>query len=528
MEYAATGANSGTITSIAHDPAPAASRRWRSLWRLHFYSGMFAMPFITFMAITGLVILYTQPIQSLLSGDRYNVARREATMPYEVQAQAAQVVYPKATLSGVVTPRNATTASIFSVDDGSKSGEAVFVNPYTAEVLGTEKPGSGIVGLANRLHGYLNLNSVKVSLPSVGALFDGGKVMRPYVVTDMLIEVLGVWTLVLAMSGLYLWWPRRSTAKAAAVVRTGPDGSVVATVAPYPGPGRRLYGVRLNKTGRAKWRDLHGFSGVLLFGIIGLTIISGLAWSAYWGPNFSALANKITPNTWTDAPTSAIGKVGDLDVLGNQIPWNTGDRPIPASYATKTDGSLPAPLGLNAIADKAKAGGMKPGFKINFPKNTIDEKTKAATYGSFTISNSWPRKTNEGRDIYLDQFSGHTLAEQTGWGYGSVSYGLDTLVSTHMGTQLGIFSRIMMTALCVLSIWSVISALVMYTKRRRPGTAGLPRRPVDVKLTRRIGITAIVMAVVFPLWGICAALILSLDRFVIRRHNRLRAVFGQR
>ena len=42
-----------------------------------------------------------------------------------------------------------------------------------------------------------------------------------------------------------------------------------------------------------------------------------------------------------------------------------------------------------------------------------------------------------------------------------------------MGTQFGLFTRILMTLLCVLAIWSVISALVMFWKRRRPGTAGL-------------------------------------------------------
>jgi uncharacterized iron-regulated membrane protein len=41
------------------------SHRWRSLWRIHLYAGVFAMPFIVLMAFTGLVILYTQPLQDL-------------------------------------------------------------------------------------------------------------------------------------------------------------------------------------------------------------------------------------------------------------------------------------------------------------------------------------------------------------------------------------------------------------------------------------------------------------------------------
>ena len=45
------------------------SSRWRSLWRLHFYGGIFSMPFILLMAITGLVILYSQPIHDLMQGN---------------------------------------------------------------------------------------------------------------------------------------------------------------------------------------------------------------------------------------------------------------------------------------------------------------------------------------------------------------------------------------------------------------------------------------------------------------------------
>jgi uncharacterized iron-regulated membrane protein len=490
------------------------SRRWRSVWRLHFYSGMFAMPFVVFMALSGLVILYTQPLQSLTAGHLYNVGRGESVVAYELQARAAQNAFPKATLTGIVTPASSTSSSIVSVDDGSKAGQQVFVNPYTGKVLGTEKPGSGLVGLANRLHGYLNVNTWKLSLPTVSAIWDGGKIMRPYVVGDMVLEIFGGWTLVLVLSGFCLWWPRRSR--------------IPADRERLSGKRRRAFTVRLNNRGRAKWRDLHSISGVVLLSAMLLTVISGMAWSTYWGPNFTALANKISPNSWTDAPPSVLGKRGDLDVLGNQIPWNSAERPIPASYATKTDGTLPAALSLSAVVAQAEKLGMKPGYTINFPKNVLDAASKQTVYGSFGLSNSWPRKTNEARDVYLDQFSGKNLAEQNAYGYGAVSYTFDSMVSTHMGSQFGVLSRIMMTLLCVLTIWSVFSALMMFRKRRRPGTVGLPRRPVDSSLSKRIVAMAMAMGVVFPLWGACAAMVLAVDRFVIRRNRRLRLAFGQR
>jgi uncharacterized iron-regulated membrane protein len=175
----------------------------------------------------------------------------------------------------------------------------------------------------------------------------------------------------------------------------------------------------------------------------------------------------------------------------------------------------------------AREEGMKPDYTIYFPANGEDDAGNPL-YGSFTLSNSWPRKTGEAKDVFIDQFSGTTLGQQDVYGYGSVSRAVDTTVSIHMGTQWGIISRILMTLTCVLTLWSVASAIVMYSKRRRKGTLGLPRRPAEVHLGRGLVVIAVVMGIVYPLWGASAVIILAFDKFVIRRNRRLKVAFGQR
>jgi uncharacterized iron-regulated membrane protein len=182
---------------------------------------------------------------------------------------------------------------------------------------------------------------------------------------------------------------------------------------------------------------------------------------------------------------------------------------------------------LDDVVAVAEDEGMKPGYTVFLPTNVTDEGGET-TYGAFTVSNSWPRKTGEARDLYLDQFSGNTLDEQDAYGLGPVGYGMDTLVSTHMGTQLGIVSRLMMTALCVLALFQVGSAVTMFRKRRRKATLGLPRRPEDVTLPRKVKAVAVAAGVVFPQWALSALAVLAVDRFVIRKVPRLRAAFGQR
>jgi uncharacterized iron-regulated membrane protein len=504
------------------------SRRWRSLWRVHFYAGMFAFPFILLMAITGLLILYTQPIQDLSEDHLRTVATSTQTVSYDAQARAVEKAFPGSPINSFVVASDAAHATIFHIDDHTGSGRDVFVNPHTGSVLGSTKTGGGIVGLANRLHGFLNQKSLNLSLPAVSAFWDRGKIMRPYVVGDLILELLGIWTLVLVISGFVLWWPRRNkTADTTADTAINATANETDTAPALMVRPRRRFGVRRGVTGRARWRDLHATGGVMLFSVIVLTIISGLGWSTYWGPNFTALANKISPNAWTDTPPSPLGTRADLDRFGNQLPWNTADLGLPASYASP-DAKRPAPLSLDAVVRIAQQERLLPGYQVSLPINVTDPKTKTTTYGSFALNNSWPRKTSEARSVFLDQFTGRTNGAINAYGYGIVSKSMDTLVSVHMGTQLGLITRVMMTLVCLLAMWSVTSAAVMYTKRRRPGTLGLPRRPVDVGLTRGIRMIITAMAIVFPIWGLSAVAILGLDRFLIRRSTRLRVAFGQR
>lgn len=480
-----------------------ASRRWRTVWRVHFYAGMFAMPFMLLMALSGLVILYTQPIQEyVFEGDVRRVdAQEQAYLPYDDQAEAVALAYPDDPVVSLTVPRDRGVSTIF----GLESGMNAYVDPYSGEVLGSNDPAGGLVGLANRLHGFLNNESVTVPLPTVAALWDADPVMRDYVVGDLVLELLGCWAIVLLATGLFLWWPRKKESRS----------------------GRKLFGLRLGKQGRARWRDLHALAGVGMSVILLVTLLSGMAWSTYWGANFGSLSNAITPNASVEVPDVGLPTKADFDVLGNQIPWNTGDRPIPNSYELPADGSLPAPLSLDAVTTIGDEAGMLEGYTVYFPANGEDDAGNPV-YGSFFLTNSWPRATGEARDLFLDQFTGEQIAEGTGWSLRGTSYAMDTAVSWHMGTQWGIATRIFMTTACLLAITSVISALAMYVKRRRPGTAGLPRRPRELRMANGLIALAVLIGVLYPLWGASAIVILAFDRFVIRRVPRLRAAFGQR
>ena len=481
-----------------------ASRRWRTLWRTHFYAGIISAPVLLMFALTGLVILYTQPYLDATQGHLRVVEAHGERASFEAQKASAERG-SKSTVVSVIVPRNSSASTEFGLEDG----RSAFVDPYTKAYLGTADPGGGLVGLSNRMHGFLDNETVTVKLPNIAGPLSGGAWMQEFVVADMVLEVFAVWSMVLVASGLYLWWPRRSRAAGGRA-------------------DKALLVPRVAKRGRARWRDLHAIPGMVLAVGTLFVLATGLFWSSYWAASYTAVANELTPNEWVDPPDSTLPTRGDLDRLGNHINWNTADRPIPSSDGTKVDpSSLPAPVSLDLLVAAAEAEHMKPGYSISYPVNGVDDAGNP-TFSSFTISNSWPRKTGEAKDVYLDQFTGEKLAQMDIYGNGAVSVASDTLVSVHMGTQLGIASRVVMTGICLAVIWSVVSAVVMYGKRRRPGSLGLPRRPRDLRLAKGLVAILVVLGIVYPLWGVSALLVLGFDRFVVRKVPRLQVAFGQR
>ena len=502
------------------------SRRWRAVWRTHFYAGVVAAPVLLLLALTGLVILYTQPINDLSSGDVTLRSTSGESRSFADQADAVRAAFPDLDVVAMTTPVDDEHATAF----GLSNGRDAYVDPGSLEVLGTRDPAGGVVGLANRLHGFLNNDSLEVSLPTLSGLLGDGPIWAKFSLGDALLEVFGGWALVLACSGVYLWWPRKRDT------------------------GKALFVPRLRKKGRARWRDLHAVPGFLLSFILLFFIVTGMPWSGYWGGNWAYIAGRITPPTEVTQPTSAIARLGDVDRLGNKINWPLQDDPVPASAAgagaedgsengtgddaghvghldepaVVPDGGLTAAqVSLDLVVAAARDEGMQPGYTVIFPEDDLSDPA-APVYGSFALANPWPSKTQQSLTVYVDQFRGTTLGRPTADDWGGVSKGTDYLVSTHMGTQFGLLNRIVMTLGCVGVVWSIISAIVMYTKRRRAGSLGLPRRPADIRLAHRLGIIALVIGIVYPLWGVTALAVLAFDHFVIRRTARLRVAFGQR
>lgn len=482
----------------------------RRIWRLHFWVGLFAAPALIVLACTGLIILYTQPIDLWLNRDLKVVAATNTPVSLDTQVAAARDHVGAGMVLDAVTPPQApdrsTQVDFLPEEDpgvGERNATQVFIDPSTGKYLGHRLELDGLIGWANQLHRFFGNDGPTVSLPSLGHLIAPSSYPDPSIrvgIGNLIIEMTAVWILVLAASGIYLWWPR-------AVER-----------------GKPRLAIRWAKKGRIRWRDLHATTGILLSVVLISYVVSGLTWSRYWGENWRAVASTITPAAEVDAPSTP-AKVGDFDRLGHHIAWADKEDPVYASTAT---GPTPRRMGFTEIDQIAKAENMVPGYSIVPPSDTVAGHHGGETvYGSYTVVNHWPQKLSEQRTLYLNQFTGQTITNATADQDGTLSRISSWGVNMHMGTQYGVVTRIMATAVCLGLLTSILTATLMWWKRRPTGSAGLPGATSDTMRSNTprgavvaIAVIATGLAVIYPSFGVTLIVVLAAEGILAARRKR--------
>ena len=491
----------------------------RRIWRLHFWVGLFAAPTLLLLACTGLIILYSQPLDLMLNRDLRVVTEGPSQVSLDDQVATARAqVGPEMVLDGVTPPSALDRSTRVDFAPPETVGESperdinpnitqVSIDPYTGRYLGQQQSLSGLVGWANRLHAMFGNDGPTVSLPSVGHLIAPSAYPDATVkvgIGGLLIEVTAVWILVLAATGIYLWWPRAIES------------------------GKPRLAIRWRKGGRVRWRDLHATTGILLSVVLIGYIVSGLTWSRYWGENWRAVASTVTPGTAVDAPSTP-AKVGDFDRLGRRIAWADKDDPV---YASDPGPGVPMTLGFNEIDEIAKSENMLPGYSIvapsDYPGSTADDET---VYGSYTVVNHWPQRLSEQRTLYLNQFTGQTIANSTADQDGALARITSWSVAMHMGNQYGVLTRILATLACLGLLTSITTAMLMWWKRRPTGGTGLPGRHSDAQrgdtprgAVAAIAVIATALAVLYPSFGVTLIVVLVAEGILSAVRGRGSAV----
>ena len=248
------------ISTEEQNPADpkTTNKFYLATWRWHFYSGVFVVPFIIILALTGLVMVFHNQLDGLQFKNVLFVESAEQAVTAEAQLESVRSAYPEAEISELIPPRGADRSTQVSITTSEGKDLLVGVNPYTGEVLGDADPTRSSNYIANDIHGTLLLG-------------DFG---------DRLLEIAAGLAILLIITGLYLWWPRNKQ-------------GIYGTLIPRLKLGKRIL-----------WRDLHSSLGFYLSLGMVFFMISGLAWTGFWGGQMTQAWSTFPAEKWDDVPLS--------------------------------------------------------------------------------------------------------------------------------------------------------------------------------------------------------------------------------
>ncbi len=447
-------------TSFEGERAPAQSSSvnlYRAVWRWHFYAGLFVLPFLISLAVTGALYLFRDEFDNLIHSDlkRIEVAQNvPKALPSDILAAAVAAVPGTAVKYTTPGDPGASTEITVSTSEGKR---AVYVNTYTGQVAGSLPDRGTIMWTIRYIH----------SLKYFGTY------------TRYLIEIAAGWSILLVATGIYLWWPRRQSGGVLTVRGT---------------PKKRVF-----------WRDTHAVTGIFVGFFIVFLAVTGMPWSGVWGAKVNEWANGSNfgypAGVRTDVPMSG----EHLDHMA-KTSWSLEQAKVPESTASATG----QPIGIDAAIARFDGLGLATGYTVVLP-------TKPTGVYSGSV---YPDDLSKQRVVHLDQYSGKPLIDMSYSDYGPLGKVLEWGINVHMGQQFGLANQIVLLAACVGIVLLTVSAGIMWWKRRPRGSLGVPPLPQDKRVLRGLLALLAIGGILFPLVGASLLVMLVLDLIVQSREKQ--------
>lgn len=437
---------------------------YRAVWRWHFYAGLLVLPFMITLAISGSLYLYRFDIDRWWHADLLTVPTHEgATLAPPALAPTALVASALDAVPGVAVkytdpPFADSSAEITVATDAGRM--AVYVDPTNGLVLGAMPDRTTLMWTVRKLHSF--------------------KYFGTY--ARYVIEIAAGWSVLLVLTGIYLWWPR------------GQRGGVLT--------------VRGTAKRRVFWRDTHAVTGIFVGGFIVFLAVTGMPWSGVWGGKVNEWANGNNFGYPDGVRVNVPMSDAKLDDIA-KTSWTMEQARIPET--PQVPETVPAAT-LDQAAAKLESLGLHSGYSIALPTTPT---------GVFSGS-VYPSDLSQQRVVHLDQYSVQPLLDMTYADYGPMGRALEWGINTHMGQTFGRANQLVLVAACAAIVLLAVSAAVMWWKRRPSGAMGVPPLPSDTRVFRGLIAILAIGGVIFPLVGASLLVMLALDliqRRIVRRNR---------
>jgi uncharacterized iron-regulated membrane protein len=395
---------------------------------------MIVAPVLIVVAATGAPYIFKDELEGVLYPGVTYVEPATERVSYEQQMAAAKATASETVRIGLMQvfadPRRATAFAMFD-----KKFQFGYVDPYRGQYLGSIEQGN-FFEIVLKLHRTLFLGTT-------------GRIM---------VELTTCWTIVLAVTGIYLWWPHK---------------------------WNQPWGVwlpRLRKKPYVVLRDLHTVTGIYVAIVAIVIALTGLIYTYVWGYGFQYASQKTESSDMFSKPMLC------------KSPPEAKDLPIDRFIE----------IGHEKMPGKS--------LNIWFPR------APNAVYMVFGSGNYGPQVH---RMLFIDRATGEVLADRSiseakplYW-FGTWNFAL------HVGSVLGMPSKILWLLTCVILITSPVTGAWMWWERRPRGTLGLPRR-IDSRRPRWLVATVTACCLFLPAMGLSVVAVLVGEFFV----SRLRRVWS--
>lgn len=435
----------------------SASDRSRSIyttvWRWHFYAGLFVIPFVLLLAVTGAAYLFKPQVERWEERAFQSLPVAGAVAPQR-QVDAALAAFPGASVNSYRLPERAGDAAMvhIAMPDG-RTMRDVFVSPQGA-VLGSIAPDARLMEWAKRIHGQLLLGKRG----------------------SLLVELAASWAFVLVLSGLYLWWPR--------------GRGIAGVLSPRLDRGRRIF-----------WRDLHAVTGFWISGLVLILLVTALPWAGVWG---SAFKTARTEMGWVKGPQDW--------TLGGEAPASGGDLHAGHDHAAMMQAMpMPAPaapnIGLDVIVAKAKAEYLAfpvivtpPGAPGIFGAPGVMAWTVRSDAQNRPLRTSITYDMATGRETAREGFAdGHVVDRVVGYG-----------IAWHEGQLFGWVNQLIGVLTAIGLMVMAVSGFILWRRRKPQDALGAPP---PVKVPARIEGVVVILLVLASLLPLLAASLVALWLF---------------
>ncbi|MFT8542974.1 PepSY-associated TM helix domain-containing protein, partial [Acetobacter sp.] len=392
----------------------------RTLWRWHFFAGLFCLPFVAFLSLTGAVYLFKPQIDDWIDW-RYDHLPIALSPSPERDVQAALSAVRQGVFLAYELPRTSQSAARVLVSRPDGEVVRVYVDRNTHTVLKTVLEENRFERLVFRLHGQLLLGNVG----------------------SVIMEMVASWTIVLIVTGVLLWWPRHQRGLAGIV---------------YP---------RLGTKGRTRWRDLHAVTGVWTSVFLVLFLVSGLPWSFVWGHTLQSVES--TVGRLTSVKDWEIGAVPAATVIAGH-PLGQPQKP-PAKEKMDMPG-MDMPAVSTSFAEGDGISGLdtvvRTASTLSLPAPVIITPSGSL----WTVrSDTQNRPLRESMTVTPD---GHVVKQETFAEKGLMDRIIGYGVAAHEGQLFGKMNQTINLLVAMGLLMMSSAATILWLKRKPEGSLGAP------------------------------------------------------